>query len=127
MTADADDTEFVKVQLNLGRVHGHKSAAIRNLLREYLGLEGRAIRDLTVRDASTLFRIHQSEVERCQAVLAAIVEGGVALSLEHAEGSREELRAPLPADFSETPALPIDALEFAAESPAAVAADEPST
>src|SRR5690606_5853602 len=93
-----------KVQLNLGRVHGHKSSSIRNLLRDRLGLEGRSIRDLTVRDVSTLFRVHDSEVERCQEVLAGVSVDGIALALERAENSREELRAPLPEDFEETSA-----------------------
>jgi len=116
-SADADDREYTKVQLNLGRVHGHKSSSIRNLLRDYLGLEGRSIRDLTVRDASTLFRIHDSEVDRCQAVLTAVAVDGIGLALDRAENSREDLRAPLPEDFEDAPRgeateIRLDPLEF---------------
>ncbi|WAS99002.1 DEAD/DEAH box helicase [Nannocystis punicea] len=128
-TADADDREYTKVQLNLGRVHGHKSSSIRNLLRDYLGLEGRSIRDLTVRDASTLFRIHDSEVDRCHAILTAVVVDGIGLALERAENSREELRAPLPEDFEEAPRgeateIRLDPLEFESVLPLA---EEPGT
>ncbi|WP_143140103.1 DEAD/DEAH box helicase [Nannocystis exedens] len=128
-TADADDREYTKVQLNLGRVHGHKSSSIRNLLRDYLGLEGRSIRDLTVRDASTLFRIHDSEVERCHAVLTTVVVDGIGLALERAENSREDLRAPLPEDFEDAPRgeateIRLDPLEFESVLPLA---EEPGT
>ncbi|MBZ5716093.1 DEAD/DEAH box helicase [Nannocystis pusilla] len=127
--ADADDREYTKVQLNLGRVHGHKSSSIRNLLRDYLGLEGRSIRDLTVRDASTLFRIHDGEVDRCQAVLTAVVVDGIGLALERAENSREDLRAPLPEDFEdasrgEATEIRLDPLEFESVLPLA---EEPGT
>ncbi|MDC0667512.1 DEAD/DEAH box helicase [Nannocystis radixulma] len=128
-SADADDREYTKVQLNLGRVHGHKSSSIRNLLRDYLGLEGRSIRDLTVRDASTLFRIHDGEVDRCQAVLTAVVVDGIGLALERAENSREDLRAPLPEDFEDAPRgeateIRLDPLEFESVLPLA---EEPGT
>ncbi|MCY0985571.1 DEAD/DEAH box helicase [Nannocystis sp. ILAH1] len=128
-TADADDREYTKVQLNLGRVHGHKSSSIRNLLRDYLGLEGRSIRDLTVRDASTLFRIHDSEIERCHSVLTAVVVDGIGLALERAENTREDLRAPLPEDFEDAPRgeateIRLDPLEFESVLPLA---EEPGT
>ena len=128
---DADDSEFVKVLLPLGRAQGHKSASIRNLLRDYLGLEGRAIRDLTVRDTSTLFRLHQAEIERCQAQLASVVLDGVALSLERTDGAREELRAPPPPEeFEDARREPteirLDPLEFESVV-ASAAAEEPPT
>ena len=75
--AEADDAEFTKVCLNLGRSHGHKAATIRALLRDQLGLEGRSIRDLTVRDGDTLFRVHAGEVGRIQEALTGVREGTV--------------------------------------------------
>jgi ATP-dependent RNA helicase DeaD len=97
--AEADDTEFTKVCLNLGRSHGHKAATIRGLLRDQLGLEGRSIRDLTVRDGDTLFRVHAGEVGRIQEALTGVREGALQLSVRLAEDDdRADLRAPPPAD-----------------------------
>ncbi len=95
--AELDDSEFTKVCLNLGRSHGHKAATIRSLLRDHLGLEGRAIRDLTVRDADTLFRVHLDEVTRIQEALAEVREGATQLAIEPASDDRADaLRAPPP-------------------------------
>lgn len=121
-TADADDSEYTKVLLNLGRVHGHKSSSIRNLLRDSLGLEGRSIRDLTVRDVSTLFRVHDAEIERCQGLLTAIRIDNQVLTLERAENSREDLRAPQPEEFDAVPPgepteIRLDPLEFESAMP----------
>jgi len=109
--AEADDAEFTKVCLNLGRSHGHKAATIRGLLRDQLGLEGRAIRDLTVRDADTLFRVHAGEVGRIQEALSGVREGQMPLTVRLAEDDdRADLRAPLPADL---PAHPTEHAEQA--------------
>jgi superfamily II DNA/RNA helicase len=109
--AEADDAEFTKVCLNLGRSHGHKAATIRGLLRDQLGLEGRSIRDLTVRDGDTLFRVHAGEVGRIQEALTGVREGKLQLSVRLAEDDdRAELRAPPPAELAAPPAHPaIDA------------------
>jgi len=93
-SSEQDDTEFCKVCLNLGRSHGHKAATIRALLRDHLGLEGRAIRDLTVRDADTLFRVHADEVPRLQEALGQ-VRGDTPLTISPAGGSiRWSIRLP---------------------------------
>ena len=105
--AEADDAEFTKVCLNLGRSHGHKAATIRGLLRDQLGLEGRSIRDLTVRDGDTLFRVHAGEVGRIQEALTGVREGKLQLSVRLAEDDdRADLRAPPPAELPAQPAHP---------------------
>jgi len=92
------------VCLNLGRSHGHKAATIRGLLRDQLGLEGRSIRDLTVRDGDTLFRVHAGEVGRIQEALTGVREGQLQLSVRLAEDDdRADLRAPPPADVASSP------------------------
>ena len=96
-SAEQDDADFGKVCLNLGRSHGHKAATIRALLRDHLGLEGRAIRDLTVRDADTLFRVHADELPRIQEALAQVREGDTLLTISPAGDNRaDDLRAPPP-------------------------------
>ena len=112
-SSEADDREFVKVCLNLGRSHGHKAATLRGLLRDQLGLEGRAIRDLTVRDVDTLFRVHNSEVSRLQDVLAQI-GGDTPLTLVPVEDHADALRAPAPELLAEAlAALPVGTEEAA--------------
>ena len=120
--AEADDAEFTKVCLNLGRSHGHKAATIRALLRDQLGLEGRSIRDLTVRDGDTLFRVFAGEVGRIQEALTGVREGTMPLTVRIAEDDeRADLRAPPPADVAPLPAasepgepatISLDPLEF---------------
>ena len=96
---EVEDGDFVKVALNLGRTHGHKAATIRGLLRDHLGLEGRSVRDLTVRDADTLLRIPASELPRVQTDLQrGINEGGITLAIQPAE-DEADLRAPQPEDL----------------------------
>jgi ATP-dependent RNA helicase DeaD len=129
--AEADDAEFAKVCLNLGRTHGHKAATIRALLRDHLALEGRAIRDLTVRDADTLFRVHHGEVERIQGALASVREGDVQLAIAPVlDDQVHDLRAPLPEDLA-LPAVESLALDAAApaadEAPAPALADDAGT
>ena len=94
--SEADDGEFIKVCLNLGRSHGHKAATLRGLLRDSLGLEGRAIRDLTVRDVDTLFRVHQDELPRIQGALASVRGGDAPLTIQAVEDHSDALRAPPP-------------------------------
>ena len=115
--ADVEDGEYLKVSLNLGRTHGHKAATIRGLLRDHLGLEGRSVRDLTVRDADTLLRIPAGELARVQADVQGIQEGGVTLAIQPAE-DEADLRAPQP---EEVAALAVAVSEVAAE-PASEAA-----
>ncbi len=102
--SDADDREFVKVCLNLGRTHGHKAATIRSFLRDHLRLEGRAVRDLTVRDADTLLRVHNAAVPAIQAALAALPGLGdhdhrLAITLADSDDTAD-LRAPLPSEVA---------------------------
>ncbi len=119
-SSEADDREFVKVCLSLGRSHGHKAATLRGLLRDQLGLEGRAIRDLTVRDVDTLFRVHQSEVARLQDVLAQ-VGGDTPMTLTPVEDHADALRAPAPELLAEA----LAALPTVTDDPAP--ADAPAT
>lgn len=95
-SSEADDGEFIKVCLNLGRSHGHKAATLRGLLRDHLGLEGRAIRDLTVRDGDTLFRVHQGELPRIQEALTRVHDGDAPLTILAVEDHSDALRAPPP-------------------------------
>ncbi|MBK7824185.1 DbpA RNA binding domain-containing protein [Nannocystis sp.] len=99
-SSEADDGEFIKVCLNLGRSHGHKAATLRGLLRDHLGLEGRAIRDLTVRDGDTLFRVHQGELPRIQEALTRVRDGDapltIPLTIRAVEDHSDALRAPPP-------------------------------
>lgn len=61
--ASAQDAVFVTVELNIGRSHGRKASDIRGLLQKRAGLKGRAVRDLTVRAESTVFRVAEPRVE----------------------------------------------------------------
>jgi hypothetical protein len=59
--ADNDSDEpFTGVRLNIGRKHGKKAADIRGLLASRLDLAGRAIRNLTVGDASTRLNVSET-------------------------------------------------------------------
>jgi ATP-dependent RNA helicase DeaD len=82
---DEDEQDFVSVVLNIGRTHGMKAMQIRDLLRAQVGLAGKAIRDLTVHDTSTVFRIHPQRVERVAEVLGRCEEAGVSLELKRHE------------------------------------------
>ncbi|MBL9102777.1 MAG: DEAD/DEAH box helicase [Myxococcales bacterium] len=126
---EGDEGEYIKVALNLGRTHGHKAATIRGLLRDQLGLEGRAVRDLTVRDADTLLRIPAGELPRVQSDLQGVREGDVALTLVPAEEEAHDLRAPQPEDAAGLVALAADAVAADAEpeQPAPALADDPGT
>ena len=122
-SSEADDGEFLKVCLNLGRSHGHKAATLRGLLRDELGLEGRAIRDLTVRDVDTLFRIHRSELPRVQDALSQI-RSDTPLTIAPVQDGIDALRAPPPDVVTEalaalpTNQAPIEpVIESAIESP----------
>ncbi|HFE44961.1 MAG TPA: hypothetical protein ENJ18_05620, partial [Nannocystis exedens] len=90
------EASFVKIRLNLGRRHGQKAATIRALLRDQLGLEGRVIRDLTVRDASTLFRSPEDDYERISSVLNGVEIGGVTIAVARPDSPKTDLRAPPP-------------------------------
>ena len=57
MPAVEDEEDFVRVRLNVGRKHGKKAAHIRELLAESFGLARKAVRDLTVGEASSRFRL----------------------------------------------------------------------
>ena len=96
--AKSDDVEFVALQLNIGRNHGQKSADIRELLRKHAGLTGRAIRDLTVRSDSTLFRAAEPRFESLQKAFVGIHVGDIALEVSSAEEDTglEALRVPPP-------------------------------
>ena len=54
---EAEAGPLVRVRLNVGRSQGKKAAHIREFLALRVGLEGRSVRDLTVREATTVFRV----------------------------------------------------------------------
>ncbi len=54
---EAEAEPLVRVRLNVGRSQGKKAAHIREFLALRVGLEGRSVRDLTVREATTVFRV----------------------------------------------------------------------
>ncbi|MEZ4429956.1 MAG: DEAD/DEAH box helicase [Nannocystaceae bacterium] len=133
-----DDASFERVRLNVGRRHGHKAAHIRALLREHLGLSGRSVRDLTVRDASTVFRVSASDFARMQEVLEGMEIDGVVLELSQPDATSEApLRAPPPSDNADDDAAPeadaatrvdteetrVDADETSADAPPAPAVE----
>ena len=99
---EVPDSSFVKIRLNLGRSHGQKASTIRSLLREHLALEGRSIRDLTVRDASTLFRAPDSNYERIASTLNGIEINDVTIAVSRPDGAKTELRAPPPPGLEES-------------------------
>ncbi|WP_181233768.1 DEAD/DEAH box helicase [Enhygromyxa salina] len=72
------DDSLVRVGLNIGRRHGHKAAHVRALLRRLTGLHGKAVKDLTVRDDNSLFRM---DVRHFETVVARL-DGSVVDSIE---------------------------------------------
>jgi superfamily II DNA/RNA helicase len=71
-----DDAAFVSVRLSIGRKHGKKAAHIRELLDTQLGLSGRAVRNLTVGDASTRLRVSEQNFNRLVATIGGQVLDG---------------------------------------------------
>ena len=111
--ANEDDASFVSLRLNIGRKHGKKAAHIRELLDSQLGLSGKAVRNLTVGDASTRFRVSERNVERVQQTL-----GGYQLDEHELAISLVET----PAEASE----PAETSPVAASSPEVQVAESPS-
>ncbi|KIG13339.1 hypothetical protein DB30_08106 [Enhygromyxa salina] len=75
------DDALVRVGLNIGRKHGHKAAHVRALLRRVTGLHGKAVKDLTVRDQNSLFRMDGQHFETVVARLDGSVVDSIALTL----------------------------------------------
>lgn len=80
-TAPEPDGDFIHCALNVGRIHGKKSAHIRELLASDFDLTGKSIRDLTVGDEMTSFRIGVASYERLSAGLLGYVFDDVELVL----------------------------------------------
>jgi superfamily II DNA/RNA helicase len=76
-----DEDTLVRVGLNIGRRHGHKAAHVRALLRRLTGLHGKAVKDLTVRDTSSLFRMDVRHFETVVRRLDGSVVEEVTLTL----------------------------------------------
>ncbi len=88
------DATWIRVSLNVGRRHGHKSAGVRALLKRLTGLHGRAIKDLTVRDSTSLFRMDESHLEGVATNLDGNLVGEVNLSLLKIDEDGVALRVP---------------------------------
>ena len=81
----ASEESLVRVDLNIGRRHGQKAAHVRSLLRRLTGLHGKAVKDLTVRDQSTLFRMDARHFEMVVARLDGSIVENVSLTLIYAQ------------------------------------------
>jgi hypothetical protein len=96
-----DDADYVRVRLAAGRSHGVKSAQVRELLASRAGLTGRGVRDLTVRDVLTWFRVPAARVEDLQAALAGLTFAGIdltgAVAVDEPDADAPALRVPAPA------------------------------
>ena len=145
MPAVEDETGFVLVRLNVGRKHGKKAAHIRELLAETFGLARKAVRDLTVGEASTRFRLGELALARLEELIVGFELDDITLTVARVEesegdddttGSTAASKAaaptarPEPVASNETSAEPMPEPEPAAEAapepePAAEAAPEP--
>jgi ATP-dependent RNA helicase DeaD len=123
---DAPDEEsLVRVALNIGRRHGHKATHVRALLKRITGLHGKAVKDLTVRDRSSLFRMDVRHFETVVARLDGSVVEEVTLTLVHLtedsdlgeDGELPALRVP------ERPVAAAEQRDEPADAPAAMHAD----
>lgn len=90
MPAVEDETGFVRVRLNVGRKHGKKAAHMRELLAETFGLARKAVRDLTVGEASTRFRLGELALARLEELIVGFELDGISLTVARVEGSEEE-------------------------------------
>ena len=79
--ADEDDSEFVEVMLSVGRKHGKKSAHIRELLSSEFKLAGKSVRNLTVTEEHTRFRVSRTNYERLAQGMLGYVFDSVELQL----------------------------------------------
>jgi hypothetical protein len=77
----ADTGPMVTVALNVGRTHGKKSAHVRELLASDFGLEGRSVRNLTVKETLTEFRVSTTAFESLKAAVLGYVFDDIELEL----------------------------------------------
>lgn len=84
-----EDGPMVTVSLNVGRSHGKKSAHIRELLASDFGLEGRSVRNLTVKETLTEFRVSTSAYDSLQAAVLGYVFDDIELELTVVEAAPE--------------------------------------
>ena len=77
----APSGELVRVRLNIGRAHGKKAAHVRAVLEDKLGLTGRDVRDLTVRENSSVFRVDREQTAPMQDALHGVELDGVLLEV----------------------------------------------
>ena len=89
-TIGNDDGPMVTVALNIGRSHGKKSAHIRELLASDFGLEGRSVRNLTVKETTTEFRISTAAHDGLQAAVLGYVFDDIELDLALVEAAEPE-------------------------------------
>jgi hypothetical protein len=76
----------IVLRLNVGRKHGKKAADIRGLLADHVHLEGRAVRGLTVGEASTRFRVAASQQAHVVAALHGFAFEDIELQIAVVEG-----------------------------------------
>ncbi|TPV93955.1 MAG: DEAD/DEAH box helicase [Myxococcales bacterium FL481] len=108
---------YVDVVLNLGREHRYKSADVRALLRDEAQARGRAVRDLTVHETSTSFRLDAQLVDSVSSSLAEREIDGQRLELRRAD------QPETPDDADGAPPAPPRATEPATEETAAEVAE----
>jgi superfamily II DNA/RNA helicase len=94
--SEPEEAEWVTVRLNVGRKHGKKAAHVRELFAEHYGLGGRAIRNLTVGEASTKLRMGAQAYGRAMEREGAPEVDGVELQLTLLEGAAAEADEDLP-------------------------------
>lgn len=115
---------FLRVSLNLGRSHGCKSADIRGLMKDKAGLSGRTVRDLTVRDTDSLFRVPENRFDESASAINGMKFEGQQLEFAKVDTPSVPLRADsdptTPA--TDTASKPPES----ADEPAAAAADQPA-
>ncbi|MEM6295246.1 MAG: DEAD/DEAH box helicase [Myxococcota bacterium] len=103
---EVEDGPMVTVSLNVGRSHGKKSAHIRELLASDFGLEGRSVRNLTVKETLTEFRVTTTAHESLKAAVLGYVFDDIELELTLIEGPEEPETATEAAPEAQAEAAP---------------------
>ena len=122
-TIGNDDGPMVTVALNVGRSHGKKSAHIRELLASDFGLEGRSVRNLTVKETSTEFRVSTAAHDGLQAAVLGYVFDDIELELSLIEAAPRKDAAPqaAPAESEDAEAAAAEQAETPLPDPAVLA------
>lgn len=114
----AEDGPMVTVALNVGRTHGKKSAHVRELLASDFGLEGRSVRNLTVKETLTEFRVSTTAFESLKAAVLGYVFDDIELELTVIEAAElESVAAPEAEASSNETTVSADPADDAGETP----------